>query len=233
MESVVALPGQCCAAPRGAAGPDPGLNRRRRWRRTAWANEHHHGDERGDEGGRGERSTTSRAVDWFRGRFVPGRPRAKHALQNGRQAFDVRIPSGVAQLDGLASGEPFEIGRQLRSGWHDRSFDQHGNDPHVAGESDPDLETDEIVRIVEPPPAVPVGARQPLPAHDREQHIAGTDGALEDVHEVDAGFDVRDVHEHRGPAEPCPQVVEEPAGMAGTVFTPVADEDAGRDVSSR
>jgi hypothetical protein len=55
----------------------------------------------------------------------------------------------------------------------------------------------------------------------------------EDVHEVDASFDVRDVHEHRGPAEARPQVVEEPAGMAGTVFTPIADEDAGRDASSR
>jgi hypothetical protein len=28
-------------------------------------------------------------------------------------------------------------------------------------------------------------------------------------------------------------VVEEPTGMAGTVFTPIADEDAGRDASSR
>ena len=167
------------------------------------------------------------------GRSAPGRPLAKHAIQNLRQAFDVRVPSSVTKFDGLPSGEPFEIGWKLRSGWHDRSFDQHGNDPHVAGEGDPDLEPDEIVRIVKPPAAVPVGACQPLPAHDREQHIAGTDGALEDVHEVDAGFDVRDVHEHRGRAEPGPQVVEEPARMAGTVLTPVADEDAGRDASSR
>ena len=154
-------------------------------------------------------------------------------IQNGRQAFDVRVPSSVAQLDGLPSGEPFEIGRELRSGWHGRSFDQNGNDPHVAAEGDADLETDEIVRNVQPPTAGPVGARQPLPADDREQHIAGADGALEDVHEVDAGFDVRDVHEHRGPAEPGPQVVEEPAGMTGAVFTPVADEDTWRGASSR
>jgi hypothetical protein len=166
-------------------------------------------------------------------RFVPDGRVAKHVIQNARQAFDVRVPSGVAQLDGLPSGEPFEIGGELRCGWHDRPFDQHGNDPHVAGEGDADLETDEIVRIVEAPPSVAVGARQPLPAHDREQHIAGADGALEDVHEVDARFDVRDVHEHRGSAEPCPQVIEEPAGMTGTVFAPVADEDAGRDLPSR
>jgi hypothetical protein len=134
---------------------------------------------------------------------------------------------------GSRAGESFEIGWELRSGWHGRAFDQHGNDPHVAGEGDADLETDEIVRIVQPPTTVPVRARQPLPADDREQHIAGTDGALEDVHEVDAGFDVGDVHEHRGPAEPGPQVVEEPSGMARTVFTPVADEDAGRDASSQ
>jgi hypothetical protein len=164
---------------------------------------------------------------------VYARPWAKDAIKDSRQTVDVRVPSGVAQLDGLPSGEPFEIGWELRSGWHSRTFDQHGNDSHVAGEGDADLETDEIVWIVQPATAVPVGARQPLPADDREQHIAGTDGALEDVHEVDAGFDVRDVHEHRGSAEPGPQVVEEPAGMAGAVFTPVADEDAGRDASSR
>jgi hypothetical protein len=167
------------------------------------------------------------------GRFVPGRPWAEHAIQNARQALDVRVPAGIAQLDRLPSREPFEIGWELRSGWHDRSFDQHGNDPHLAGEGGPDLETNEIVGIVKPPPAVPIGAREPLPTHDSEQHIARTDGALEDVHEVDASFDVRDVHEHRGGAEARPQVVEEPAGMAGTVFTPVADEDAGRDASSR
>ena len=129
--------------------------------------------------------------------------------------------------------EPFEIGWQLRRCRHGRSFDQHGNDPHVATEGGSYLETDEIVGIVKPPSAVPVGAREPLPAYDSEQHIAGANGLLEDVHEVDAGFDVRDVHEDRGRAETRPQVVEEPAGMAGTVFTPVADEDAGRDASSR
>jgi hypothetical protein len=157
---------------------------------------------------------------------------AQYVIQNACQAFDVRVPSGVAQFDGLPPGESFKIGRELRSGWHGRAFDQHGNDPHVAGEGDADLETDEIVRIVQPPTAVPIRARQPLPADDRQQHVARTDGALEDVHEVDAGFDVGDVHEHRGPAEPGPQVVEEPAGMAGTVFTPIADEDAGRVASS-
>ena len=167
------------------------------------------------------------------GRFVPDPRLAKHAIQDARQAFDVCVPSSVAQLDGLSSRQPFQIGWKLRSGRHDRSFDQHRNDPHVAGEGDPDLEADEIVRIVKPPPAVPVCAGQPLTAHDREQHIAGTDGALEDVHEVGAGFDVRDIHEHRGSAEPGPQVVEQSAGMARTVFTPVADEDAWRDASSR
>ncbi len=167
------------------------------------------------------------------GRFALGRPLSKYAIQNARQAFDVRVPSGIAQLDGLPSSEPFEIGWQLRRCRHGRSFDQHGNDPHIATEGGSYLETDEIVGIVKPPSAVPVGAREPLPAYDSEQHIAGADGALEDVHEVDAGFDVRDVHEHRGRAEARPQVVEEPAGMAGTVFTPVADEDAGRDASSR
>ena len=87
--------------------------------------------------------------------------------------------------------------------------------------------------IVKAPTTVSVGARQPLPTHDCKQHIAGTNGVLEDVDEVDASFDVRDVHEDRGRAEARPQVVEEPTGMAGTVFTPIADEDAGRDASSR
>jgi hypothetical protein len=164
-------------------------------------------------------------------RFVSRRSWYKHAIQSTRQAFDVRVPSGVAQLDGLPSGEPCEIWWELRSGWYDRSFDQHRNDTHVAGEGGADLETDEVVGIIKPSTAVPVGGRQPLPAYDREQHITRADGALEDVHEVDTGFDVRNVHEHRGPAEASPQVVEEPSGMAGTVFTPVADEDAGRDAS--
>ena len=87
--------------------------------------------------------------------------------------------------------------------------------------------------IVEPPAAVPVFARQPLATEDRNQHVAGTDGALKDLHEVDACFDVGDVHEHRRFAEPCPQVVEQPAGMAGTVLTPVADEETWRRSSSQ
>ena len=50
-------------------------------------------------------------------------------IQDGCQAFDVSYPSPVSELNCRAPGQPFEIGRKLRSGRHDRSFDQHGNDP--------------------------------------------------------------------------------------------------------
>jgi hypothetical protein len=56
---------------------------------------------------------------------------------------------------------------------------------------------------------------------------------LKNVHDIDAGLDVRHIHEHRALTEPGPQVVEEAAGMAGTVLTPVADENAGRDATSK
>ena len=82
--------------------------------------------------------------------------------------------------------------------------------------------------IIELPPAARVldfGLKPPA-AEDRKKRIAGNDGALDDLDEVGARFDVGDVHEHTETfAKPRPQVVEQPAGMAGTVLTPVADNE--------
>ena len=76
------------------------------------------------------------------------------------------------------------------------------------------------------------GFRAMTPARTFVRLSAGTDGVLEDVDEIDAGFDVRDIDEDRGGAESGAKVVEQPAGMPGAIFTPVADEDGGRDPPS-
>ena len=127
---------------------------------------------------------------------------------------------------------PSRIGREVLRGRHRHTLDKDGDHAHVAREGGADLEADEIALVVQTSASASIGARQPVVADDREQHAAGTDGALEDVDEIDAGFDVRDIHEDRGGAESGAEVVEQPAGMPGTIFTPVADEDGGRDPPS-
>jgi hypothetical protein len=92
-------------------------------------------------------------------------------------------------------------------------------------------EPDEIVRVVQPTGAGDIGRREPLPADDREQNVAGTDGLVQDLGEVHAGLDVRDVHEHELGAEMGAQPVEEGSRVSRAVVAAVADEDPGHQES--
>src|SRR5262249_12104292 len=86
-------------------------------------------------------------------------------------------------------------------------------------------EADEIDRIVEPPPSLLVGPREPALADDRKQHAARGHLLLDDAAKVAARLDARHIHEHDIFSEPLGEVTEKPAGLAFRVLPSIADKN--------
>ena len=101
----------------------------------------------------------------------------------------------MRDLDSLPARELLERLRQVVGLRHDRAVDQHRNDRHIALERGFDLDTHEIVGIVEAAAIVLVRARKPIPADKRDQRITSANALCQHFDEIAAGRDVVDVDE--------------------------------------
>ena len=118
------------------------------------------------------------------------------SLHSPDQALRVVIEAGVADLDGIASGQLRDVGRQVRGLGYAGAFDQGGDDELIAGERFADLGFDEVVRMVELAVAVGVSGGEPVLANDRDQRVAGRDLIGDDFREVRAGHERVQISEY-------------------------------------
>ena len=114
-----------------------------------------------------------------------------------------------------------------------RSHNEDRDHPDAALERGRDLDSDEVGGLLKPAVALGVPRIEPVRPDHRQENVAGTDGASEDVFEVRPEADLRHVHEHRRLREAGDQGVVEAAGVAAGVPSAVADEDSKRLVQRR
>lgn len=147
-------------------------------------------------------------------------------FQLGDQRLDIVVPVGVAQFDGLPLGQFLQILRKFMSLGQRGAFDQHRDRPHIPGQRRAGLQADEVLRVIQPAPALAVLAVQPVAADESQEHVARTHCLLDDFDKSGARPDPLDVHEHGVFPEALRQAVEQAARMARPVLSPVTDEDA-------
>jgi hypothetical protein len=107
-------------------------------------------------------------------------------------------------------------------------LDQDRDEADVAVQRRLDLEPHEILGIIEAPPPVLVGDREPLPADQCEEHVTASHRIGDHLDEVVARLDGVDVLEDLCSAEVPGEPFDQPAGRHGVRVVPVADEDPAR-----
>ncbi len=137
----------------------------------------------------------------------------------------VEGPPLVGQLHRVDVGEVPEGLGQIRGRGHAGAAHQHGDHADAPGQRCLQLHPDEVRRVVQATPAGPVDHGRPGRPDQRDHDIARVDRLLHDADEVGARLDGVDVHEQPAGPEPRGERLIEPAGMAGRILPPVADED--------
>jgi hypothetical protein len=110
---------------------------------------------------------------------------------------------------------------------HGCPVDQRRDHPNVATKGRRNFQPNEVLRIIKPTPSSSVGDRQPLLANERHQGIARAYRLLNDLHEVQAGLNRVDVHEHVLSPKVLAEPIIEPSSPPATIVAPIADENPG------
>src|SRR5262245_29549893 len=133
---------------------------------------------------------------------------------------------GIAQVQRLAPRQRRERVRKLLGAGHPRALEEHRDHPDVALQGCSDFMADEVTGVLQPPPPLGIGDREPVPADERDQDVARAYRALDGLHEVEAGLDAVDIHEDVVAAVMVAQAVMQATGRRTALLAPVADEDA-------
>jgi len=115
--------------------------------------------------------------------------------------------------------------RQLLTPRQRCSTDEDRDDPHIAAQRGFDFKAHEVLGVVEPPMAGPVGDVQPAVTDEGEQHLAGANCVPDNPDKVVARVDGIDVLENVVAAQMGTQEVVQPARRERRVLPPIADED--------
>ena len=156
-----------------------------------------------------------------------GRPAVSEiALQGRCELRHIGVPPGVTELRGIAPSQCLQVRRQLLFARHRRPLHQHGNDRDVPPQRGGYFQPNEVLRGVETPSPVLVGGMQPVPADQRQQHVAGADMLIDAAAKVAARLDAGNVDEDAILAETRLQTLEQATGLPLAIIASVTDEDA-------
>ena len=97
----------------------------------------------------------------------------------------------------MAPRQRTDVLGQFAGGWHRRALDQHRHDEDVGPrQSRGNLESHEVVGLVEPPAAGHVAGAGPFPPDDRQHHAAVGEAGFDRLDEVLPGAQRVHVAEH-------------------------------------
>jgi hypothetical protein len=132
----------------------------------------------------------------------------------------------VADGQRVAAGQTGQAIRQILAGWHGRALDQDRDNPNATGQCCLNLQPDDVIGIIQPAAAAPVGRDQPGRADDRQQHPAGCHRAEDLLSEIHAELDRVHIDENLVLAETISQSVMQPTRKMAGFLSAVADKDA-------
>jgi hypothetical protein len=104
-------------------------------------------------------------------------------VQHTQQTFNVVLKSLRAHIKRLTAAELDEAGRELLAARHGRALDEDRDDADVPLQGGFNLATDEVVRVVEAPPAAIINTYPAWAYHD-EHYVAGRNGTADNFHEI-------------------------------------------------
>ena len=148
------------------------------------------------------------------------------ALQGRRELSEIGVPPRVTELCGVAPSQCLQVRRQFFLARHRRPLNEHGNDGDVPPQRGGYFQPNEILRGIEAPSPVLVGGVQPVPADQRQQHVAGADMLIDDAAKVAARLDTVNVDEDAILPETRLQALEQAAGLSLAIIASVTNKDA-------
>jgi hypothetical protein len=122
------------------------------------------------------------------------------------QLSHIIVPTNISQFPSLSAREWGYLIGQLMSLRHGCALNENRDDPDALLEGGGDFDPYEILRVIQPPPAL-AGAVQPLLPDDREQNLAGANSLFNGFNKVTAGLNAFEVNENNLRAEMCFQVI--------------------------
>ena len=152
-------------------------------------------------------------------------------FQHPEQPLGTNIEPARAELKCLPARQLGKACRQLVGAGHPGPFHQDGDDADIACQRSFDFQPDEVVGVIQAPPPVLAGGREPPVADQRQQYVAGSHRGGDHLDEVIAQFNRVDVLEDLASGEVTGQPLIQPAGGVGSIFAAVAHEDPARKVT--
>ena len=123
-------------------------------------------------------------------------------------------------------GKTGEAVRQVRAARHDCVLHQDRDHPHPALKSRPDLQPDQVIGVIKPPPAPLISRHQPARADHRHQHHACVHRTGNRLSEIHPRLNRMHVHEDLLRAETIDQAIGQPPGKTAALNPAVADKNA-------
>jgi hypothetical protein len=103
-------------------------------------------------------------------------------------------------------------------------LNEHGNYPHLARQRSCDFQSDRVIGVFEPAYPAILG-HQPVPANDRQQHIAGGDSFLDRLDEVLTSLHPIHILEQLPLSERLVQRVKKPPDVTSGLLAALTDQN--------
>jgi hypothetical protein len=146
-------------------------------------------------------------------------------IDRSREPFDIKIETGVTDLDGITAGQCFQGFRQLVGARHSSATDQCRYDPNPPFQCPFEFQAVKVGRIVKSPTPCAIGNVQPSGADQRHDDTALRQCLVDRRTEVVAWADAIDVPEHTILTPPSHEAVVHGDRVGGAIFSTVAQKN--------
>ena len=155
-----------------------------------------------------------------------GGRRRQNPLNRRDQPPGIVTETLMPDTERVTAGQTGKAVRQVRAARHDRALHQDRDYPHLARKCRPDLQPDQVIGIIKPPPAPLISRRQPARADHRHQHHARIYRVGDRLREVHPRLNGLHVNEDLLRAETVDQAIRQPPGSIAALLPAVADKNA-------
>jgi hypothetical protein len=145
-------------------------------------------------------------------------------FDTAQKLLDIEVPPMLAQLDRLAPRKWPEVFGKIGHLGHGRGFDEYRKDEHLTPQGGLDLQTDEILRIIETALAAFVAGLNPVAPNHQNKDVARIDRPRERLDEIIARLEPIDIAENPVRSEMIAKPVEQATRVTGSILAPITDK---------